>query len=84
MTNKIVSNVQVRVKNIHIRYEDGTSAPEVSSQFRNLILRADRQHPFAAGMTLSELSAISTDGNWVETFIQDSLHGVHKASLFCH
>lgn len=28
--NKIVSNVQVRVKNIHVRYEDGTSAPEVS------------------------------------------------------
>jgi len=39
------------------------------------------QHPFAAGITLSEFTAVSTDGNWVEAFIQDSLHGVHKVSL---
>jgi vacuolar protein sorting-associated protein 13A/C len=40
----------------------------------------DTQHPFAAGITLSEFTAVSTDGNWVEAFIQDSLHGVHKVS----
>lgn len=30
--SKVVDNVQVHVKNIHIRYEDGTSAPDVSMQ----------------------------------------------------
>ena len=58
-----MDNVQVHVKSIHVRYEDRTSTPE---------------HPFAAGITLSEFKAVSTDSNWVETFIQDSLKGVHK------
>ncbi|ORY32314.1 hypothetical protein BCR39DRAFT_523905, partial [Naematelia encephala] len=35
-------------------------------------------HPFAAGLTISEFKAVSTDENWIETFIQDSLKGVHK------
>jgi len=60
---KVVDNVQIHVKGIHVRYEDGSSTPE---------------HPFAAGLTISEFKAVSTDGNWVEAFIQDSLKGVHK------
>jgi vacuolar protein sorting-associated protein 13A/C len=63
---KVVDNVQIHVKGIHVRYEDGTSTPE---------------HPFAAGLTISEFKAVSTDGNWVEAFIQDSLKGVHKVRL---
>lgn len=39
------------------------------------------QHPFASGFTLSEFRAVSTDGNWMESFIQDSLHGVHKVGF---
>ena len=46
-----------------MRYEDQTSTPD---------------HPFAAGVTLSEFKAVSTDSNWVEAFIQDGLAGVHK------
>ncbi|WWD17860.1 hypothetical protein CI109_102304 [Kwoniella shandongensis] len=61
--SKVVDNVQIHVKNIHVRYEDGSSTPD---------------HPFAAGVTLNEFKAVSTDENWVEAFIQDSLHGVHK------
>nr|ODO02780.1 vacuolar protein sorting-associated protein vps13 [Cryptococcus depauperatus CBS 7855] len=61
--SKVVDNVQIHVKNIHVRYEDETSTPE---------------HPFAAGVTLKEFKAVSTDENWVEAFINDSLHGVHK------
>ncbi|WVQ82769.1 hypothetical protein IAT38_004901 [Cryptococcus sp. DSM 104549] len=61
--SKIVDNVQIHIKNIHVRYEDGSSTPE---------------HPFAAGVTLKEFKAVSTDENWVEAFIQDSLQGVHK------
>nr|XP_019015055.1 vacuolar protein sorting-associated protein vps13 [Kwoniella pini CBS 10737]OCF53836.1 vacuolar protein sorting-associated protein vps13 [Kwoniella pini CBS 10737] len=63
IVSKIVDNVQIQIKGIHIRYEDGSSTPE---------------HPFAAGITLNEFKAISTDENWVESFIQNSLNGVHK------
>lgn len=28
--SKVVDNVQINVKNIHIRYEDGTNTPDVS------------------------------------------------------
>lgn len=61
--SKVVDNVQIHVKNIHVRYEDGSSTPE---------------HPFAAGFTLDEFKAVSTDEKWVEAFIQDSAKGVHK------
>ncbi|KAH7149038.1 hypothetical protein B0J13DRAFT_620943 [Dactylonectria estremocensis] len=63
LVTKIVDNLQVEVKNIHIRYEDSISAPG---------------HPFALGMTLKEFSAISTDGKWAPTFIQDSTSVTHK------
>jgi hypothetical protein len=29
IVTKVVDNLQIHVKNIHIRYEDGTSTPEV-------------------------------------------------------
>ena len=61
--SKVVDNVQIHVKGIHVRYEDGSSTPE---------------HPFAAGLTIDEFKAVSTDEKWIEAFIQDSLKGVHK------
>jgi vacuolar protein sorting-associated protein 13A/C len=63
LVTKIVDNLQVTVKNIHVRYEDSISAPG---------------HPFALGITLEEFSAISTDGEWKPTFIQDSTKVTHK------
>ncbi|ROW17215.1 hypothetical protein VPNG_01341 [Cytospora leucostoma] len=63
LVTKIVDNLQVTVKNIHVRYEDSISAPG---------------HPFALGVTLEEFSATSTDGNWKPTFIQDSTKTTHK------
>lgn len=57
LVTKIVDNLQVTVKNIHLRYEDSISAPG---------------HPFALGMILEEFSAVSTDGEWKPTFIQIS------------
>ncbi|KAM3559636.1 hypothetical protein MY1884_003345 [Beauveria asiatica] len=63
LVTKIVDNLQVTVKNIHVRYEDSISAPG---------------HPFALGLTLEEFSAISTDSQWKPTFIQDSSHVTHK------
>ena len=63
LVTKIVDNLQVTVKNIHIRYEDSISAPG---------------HSFALGLTLEEFSAVSTDGKWEPTFIQNSDAITHK------
>jgi vacuolar protein sorting-associated protein 13A/C len=63
LTTTIIDNVQIQVKNVHIRYEDALSDPG---------------HPFAAGVTLQELSAVSTDENWRPTFIQSASSTTHK------
>ena len=63
LTTTIIDNVQIQVKNVHIRYEDALSDPG---------------HPFAAGVTLQELSAVSTDENWRPTFIQSTSATTHK------
>ncbi|KAK0549054.1 Vacuolar protein sorting-associated protein 13 [Tilletia horrida] len=63
LITKIVDNVQITVRNIHIRYEDTLSNPE---------------HPFSAGITLAEFSAVSTDDNWNPTFVQNTADGIHK------
>ncbi|PQE10057.1 Vacuolar sorting-associated 13 protein [Rutstroemia sp. NJR-2017a BVV2] len=63
LVTKIVDNLQITVKNIHVRYEDSISAPG---------------HPFALGITLQEFSAVSTDGNWKPTYIQNSSGTTHK------
>ncbi|CAO3621876.1 unnamed protein product [Mucor fragilis] len=63
LTNKIVDNLQFTMKNIHIRYEDKMSDPG---------------HPFAAGITLKELSALSTDEEWVPKFISEPTNTINK------
>ena len=59
---KIVDNIQLSVRNVHIRYEDDISNPK---------------HPFALGITLSEFSVVSTDGEWNRAFIVDH-RVIHK------
>ncbi|KAI8384441.1 uncharacterized protein BYT42DRAFT_612143 [Radiomyces spectabilis] len=63
LVTKILNNLQFSITNIHIRYEDDVSAPG---------------HRFAAGITLSELSAISTDENWIPQTIGDAVNTIHK------
>ncbi|KAM0254853.1 hypothetical protein ACHAQJ_006345 [Trichoderma viride] len=63
LATKITDNLQITVKNIHIRYEDSISAPG---------------HPFALGVTLEEFSAVSADGQWTPSFIQNSSTTTHK------
>lgn len=63
LTTAIIDNLQITVKNIHVRYEDSLSDPG---------------HPFAAGLTLKEFSAISTDSSWKPTFIQGTSSSTHK------
>ncbi|KAK3153327.1 hypothetical protein QOZ80_2BG0170820 [Eleusine coracana subsp. coracana] len=49
----IIGNIKLFIGNIHIRYEDGESNPG---------------HPFAAGLVLSKLSAVTVDDLGKETF----------------
>ena len=66
MTTAIVDNLQVSIKNVHIRYEDSIASPG---------------HPFAVGLTLKEMSAVSTDGDWRPTFIQSTSGTTHKLAV---
>lgn len=66
LITKIVDNVQVTIKNIHIRYEDDC----VLTEF-----------PYAVGATLQELSALSTDENWVPSFIAITQNFTRKLVL---
>ena len=63
LTNRIVDNVQITVKNVHLRYEDNVSVPS---------------HPFSIGITLAGFTASSTDKSWLPTFIHNSKEGIHK------
>ncbi|KAF8168100.1 vacuolar protein sorting-associated protein 13 [Crassisporium funariophilum] len=60
---KVINNVQVTVKNIHIRYEDNMSVPG---------------HPFAAGITLAGFTAVSVNGDWEPAFIESTAGAIHK------
>ncbi|CAO3643748.1 unnamed protein product [Cunninghamella blakesleeana] len=63
LTTKIIDNLQFSMENIHIRYEDNVSYPN---------------HPFAAGITLKELSAVSTNDEWKPTFISELTNTINK------
>lgn len=63
LVTAIVDNLQVSIKNIHVRYEDSIAAPG---------------HPFAIGLTLQDLGAVSTDADWRPTSIQPTSSSTHK------
>ena len=54
---KVLHNLQVRVTNLHMRYEDATNCPD---------------SPFAIGLTLKELSAFTTDAAGNRRFSTES------------
>ncbi|KAF8078623.1 vacuolar protein sorting-associated protein 13, partial [Lyophyllum atratum] len=60
---KVINNLQITVKNIHIRYEDNLSVPG---------------HPFAAGITLAGFTAASVNEEWVPAFIESTAGAIHK------
>ncbi|AMD21022.1 HEL259Cp [Eremothecium sinecaudum] len=64
LLTKIVDNLQVKILNIHVRYEDTKCIFS--------------EKPYTLGATLSELSAISTDSNWKPSFISITQIITHK------
>ncbi|KAG6842210.1 hypothetical protein C0991_000180 [Blastosporella zonata] len=63
LTTKIINNLQITVKNIHVRYEDNLSVPG---------------HPFAAGITLFGFTAVSVNEGWEPAFIESTAGAIHK------
>ena len=50
----IIENLQVKISNVHIRYEDDISIPS---------------QPLVCGFSLDSLSAQSYDENWIPKFV---------------
>lgn len=59
LVTRIIENLQVTIKNIHLRYEDGVQ-------------------PIGVGLTLGELSALSTTKDWEPAFIANVGNTSHK------
>lgn len=53
LVTNIVENVQLKISDVHIRYEDSITVPD---------------HRFACGITIESLSAHSCDSNWIPGF----------------
>lgn len=57
MTTKIIDNLEVTLKNVHVRYQDSHSIPGTT---------------FAAGITLSSFILATCDDQWRETYVARS------------
>ena len=75
---RLVDNIELLVKNVHIRYEDHISRPE---------------RPFAFGFTLESFRMNSTDADWEDTYVDRSARtvaAIHKRirlkqfSIYCN
>lgn len=62
LTAQIVNNLQMKIANVHIRYEDTTTTGK----------------PFAFGITLSELELYTTDVNWLKCYMTEQASRVYK------
>lgn len=61
---QIINNVQITIKNVHIRYED----------------RSTSTIPFSLGITLGELEVHTTDADWKKAFLSEALSKVFKVA----
>lgn len=65
---RTINNVQVKIANVHIRYESNSNAGR----------------PFAFGITLNNFEIFTTDANWQKCFVDGVIRHVFKlASLDC-
>eukprot|EP00795_Rhopilema_esculentum_P010935 gene10935-19770_t len=63
LATQVVKNLQVSIRNIHIRYEDTVTTPGF---------------PFSIGVTLDGLSALTTDQTFMPKIIKESVTMIHK------
>lgn len=64
MIVQIVNNIQIKISDIHIRYEDGTTANDM----------------FAFGLTLKSFDIHTTDAGWHETYVKDQSSKTFKVA----
>lgn len=57
LTSKVVDNIQVSIKNIHIRYEDSVNLTK----------------PLSLGLTMEKLDIETTNENWENQFIDRTI-----------
>lgn len=63
LVTQIIKNVQLKITDIHIRYEDSITNPKA---------------PFSFGITLHNLSVHTTDENWKKAVIQEAVTKIFK------
>lgn len=70
LVTQIIKNVQLKISDIHIRYEDSITNPKA---------------PFSFGVTLHNLSVHTTDPDWKQAVISEAVTNIFKVSkiLFC-
>lgn len=66
LTAQIIKNVQLKISNIHIRYEDKVT---------------NVGKPFAWGITLSNLAMQTTDETWNPAIVQEAVTKIYKVFL---
>ncbi|GIY23535.1 vacuolar protein sorting-associated protein 13 [Caerostris darwini] len=66
LVTQIIKNLQVKIKDIHLRYEDNFSDP---------------QNPFCLGFTLHNLSFETTDEKWIPAIIHENVSIIHKVAM---
>lgn len=68
LTAQIINNLQIKIANVHLRYEDCSNA----------------RTPFSIGVTLHNLDIYTTDSDWIKTYITQQVSKVYKiAKLNC-
>ncbi|XP_031411140.1 vacuolar protein sorting-associated protein 13C isoform X2 [Meleagris gallopavo] len=66
LATQVIKNVQVKITGIHVKYEDDVTDP---------------QCPISLGMTLGELSLLTTNENWKPSILNDATKVIYK--LLC-
>lgn len=67
LATQIIKNVQLKISDVHIRYEDAVTNPG---------------HPFSLGITLSNLALETTDDKWkTGVVISDALTKIFKVII---
>eukprot|EP00761_Pharyngomonas_kirbyi_P006243 gb/GECH01006249.1/.p1 GENE.gb/GECH01006249.1/~~gb/GECH01006249.1/.p1 ORF type:complete len:2936 (+),score=680.48 gb/GECH01006249.1/:1-8808(+) len=63
VTQTVINNIQVKIRNVHVRMEDDTTDPK---------------NPFSVGVTLEEISAHSCNSRWEYAFLPADADMVYK------
>ncbi|XP_065940396.1 intermembrane lipid transfer protein VPS13A isoform X3 [Magallana gigas] len=63
MAAQIIKNLQIQIRNIHVRYEDAYT---------------DLKNPFSIGVSLAELLFQTTDENWKPCVVKEAVNQIFK------